>query len=206
MSLRHAAVLARLTELGLALAERVQAEAMAATGADELDRMSQAFHRVSRSVRMSVALEAKLARAERDEARVREDADPPRQPIDREFINVIVTPTWTVDENGEEVPGPPTYREYEAPDWTEDTKAPEAKISEIKTSGIKTPATGRADLARAEDTAAEAAALAARIAFVKSELACEFGPQYAEAHAAAIVGEAIRAEEDRARALRGDTS
>lgn len=196
MSARHGAVLARLTELGLALAERVQAQAMAAEGPEDLDRMSQAFHSVSRSVRMSLALEAKLARAERDEQRARDAAPAERPPIDREFVNVIVKPTW-VDEYEEPATAAPRWTEREGEDW-----APGSETSGLETTG----GPARAGRAPSRDTAAEAEAVAARIAFVKSELACEFGPAYADAHAARMVGEEMRREEDRARAARADTS
>lgn len=201
MSARHSAVLARLTELGLALAERVQAQAMAAEGPEDLDRMSQAFHRVSRSVRMSLALEAKLARAERDEQRARDAAPAQRPPIDREFVNVIVKPTW-VDEYDETATAAPRWTEREGEDWAPGSEAPGLQTPGIETAGE--PA--RAGRAPSRDTAAEAEAVAARIAFVKSELACEFGPAYAEARAAQMVGEEMRRDEDRARAARADTS
>jgi hypothetical protein len=62
MAERHARVLARLTELGLALAERTFEDAEAAeTPADRIEAV-KAFHTISRSVRQSVALEARLAR------------------------------------------------------------------------------------------------------------------------------------------------
>lgn len=183
MSLRHGAVLARLTELGLALAERVQAEAMAATGAEDLDRMSQAFHRVSRSVRMSMALEAKLARAEREEARAQARAEEgarelPEIRLVRQFLEPIPE-GWRVKRDD----GAEQLAEHEDEDWGLD----EARRS-------------------ANDTAAEAEAFAARVAHVKRHLRAEFGPAYAEAHAAERVAEEM-AEEAARRAGRGaDTS
>ena len=71
---RHGRVLARLTELGLALAERARAQALAAMDgeAPPVAELGLTFHRISRSVRQSIALEAKLvrdaARAEREAA------------------------------------------------------------------------------------------------------------------------------------------
>jgi hypothetical protein len=62
MAERHARVLARLTELGLALAERTFEDAEAAeTPAVRIEAV-KAFHTISRSVRQSVALEARLTR------------------------------------------------------------------------------------------------------------------------------------------------
>jgi hypothetical protein len=74
MMQRHGRTLARLTELGLALAERTQAQAVAALDAEDPKAAADlglTFHRISRSVRQSIALEAKLAR---DAARAEQDA------------------------------------------------------------------------------------------------------------------------------------
>ena len=75
MAERHGRILGRLSELGLALAERAQAQVLAAMDAEDpkaAAELALTFHRISRSVRQSVALEAKLvrdaARAERDAA------------------------------------------------------------------------------------------------------------------------------------------
>lgn len=62
MADRHARVLARLTELGLALAEQTFEDAQAAETPAERIEAVKAFHTISRSVRQSVALEAKLTR------------------------------------------------------------------------------------------------------------------------------------------------
>jgi hypothetical protein len=90
MAERHGRTLARLTELGLALAERAQEQALAAMDAEApkaVADLSLTFHRTSRSVRQSIALEARLvrdaARAERemaDEAERRRTA-PLRDPV-----------------------------------------------------------------------------------------------------------------------------
>jgi hypothetical protein len=68
MAERHARVLARLTELGLALAERTFEAAEAAETPAERIEAVKAFHTISRSVRQSVALEAKLARQQAQDA------------------------------------------------------------------------------------------------------------------------------------------
>ena len=62
MAERHGRTLARLGELSLALAEDVQAAALATTGPDDKARLAVAFQRVARVVRQSIALEAKLVR------------------------------------------------------------------------------------------------------------------------------------------------
>lgn len=78
---RHARVLGRLAELGLAAAEDLQGRLAAARDAAEAERLAMAFHRVSRCVRLTLALESKLARerceidkAERGAASVRTEA------------------------------------------------------------------------------------------------------------------------------------
>jgi hypothetical protein len=69
---RQARVLRRLGELGLSLAEAAHARALAAETSDELAGLTLAFHRISRSVRQTLALELKVERARRDAER--EDA------------------------------------------------------------------------------------------------------------------------------------
>jgi hypothetical protein len=77
---RHAAILADLAEMGLSLARAAHGKALAAETPAELAEMTLAFHRISRSVRQTLALEAKL---ERDRARrdleVRAEAEAERQ-------------------------------------------------------------------------------------------------------------------------------
>lgn len=187
MSPRHSAILTRLTELGLALAERIQAEAMAASGVEDLDTLSQAFHRVSRSVRMSMALEAKLARAEREEARARA-ADPERRPPPiRAIERVLVWP----EGQGPNQPKARRLREAEDEDLSSEWEEDEA-----------------AEPTRRKAAAAEAEAFAARVAFVHAELAAEFGPAYADAYAAERVAEAMHEEAVRRGAVhhRADSS
>jgi hypothetical protein len=62
MTERHGRILAELSELGLALARGVQAQALAADDPASAADLSLAFHRVSRSVRQTLALEARLER------------------------------------------------------------------------------------------------------------------------------------------------
>jgi hypothetical protein len=62
MDERHSRVLAELSELGLSLARDLHARALAAEDLSEAAGLSLAFHRISRSVRQSLALEARLVR------------------------------------------------------------------------------------------------------------------------------------------------
>jgi len=59
---RHGRNLARLGEMGMALAEKLYESAMAAETPEETERLAQVFHTISRSTRQSFALEARLAR------------------------------------------------------------------------------------------------------------------------------------------------
>lgn len=180
---RHAAVLARLTALGLALAERVQAQAMAVEDVEEIDTLSGAFHRISRSVRMSMALEAKLARALRDEARAAARADDEagpaaRPPLDREFVNVICYPVYDPEDAEDLIPVGWTEREEEA--WAVNSRHP-------LMAGQAAPAK-RLAIAPEEDV------FAARVARLRGELAELHGQVYADAHAETQVCAAILRE------------
>lgn len=62
MAERHGALLAQLAERGMALACALQERALAAETPAEMRDLALAFHRISRTVRQSLALEAKLAR------------------------------------------------------------------------------------------------------------------------------------------------
>ena len=70
---RQDRILAQLSELGLALAQKLQAQALAADDVSETCELSLAFQRTSRAVRQTLALEAKLDR-DRQSAE-REDRD-----------------------------------------------------------------------------------------------------------------------------------
>ncbi|MDB5424473.1 MAG: hypothetical protein JWQ29_1889 [Phenylobacterium sp.] len=65
MAERHGRILTRLAELGLSLAEELHAGALAAETPKAAGDLVLAFHRVSRSVRQTLALEAKLERDRR---------------------------------------------------------------------------------------------------------------------------------------------
>lgn len=62
MAERHGRILARLSELGLSLAEATHERALAAETPKEAAELGLAFHRISRSVRQTLALEARLER------------------------------------------------------------------------------------------------------------------------------------------------
>lgn len=62
MAERHGRVLAELTELGLSLARKLHEKAEAAETLEDARAVAEAYHRVARSVRLTVNLEAKLAR------------------------------------------------------------------------------------------------------------------------------------------------
>jgi len=69
-------ILDELARLGLQLARDLAQQAGAAKDADQTARLAMAFHHVSRSVRQSLALQARLARETRRGAReAREDAE-----------------------------------------------------------------------------------------------------------------------------------
>ena len=59
---RHAAVLEDLAALGLEIARDLKTRALQAKTAAEAEGLALAFHRVSRAVRLTLALEARLAR------------------------------------------------------------------------------------------------------------------------------------------------
>ena len=65
MTERHRRVLSELAEMGLAQARKLHDAAMAAEAPETAAELSAAFHRISRSVRQSLALEARLEREQR---------------------------------------------------------------------------------------------------------------------------------------------
>jgi len=62
---RHRRFLARVAELSLSLAERLHERAMEAESVEEAQGLALAFQRVTRSLRQTLALEARLEREER---------------------------------------------------------------------------------------------------------------------------------------------
>ena len=69
MAERQTRCLARLAELGMALAEQLAAQAQAAKTEAEAQGFALAFHRVSRAVRLTLALEVRLDRERREALR-----------------------------------------------------------------------------------------------------------------------------------------
>lgn len=69
MAERHARILAELSELGLGLARAAARDAESAESPEDRARAALVFHRISSSVRQSLALEAKLARDAQREGR-----------------------------------------------------------------------------------------------------------------------------------------
>lgn len=62
MTERHRHALTELAELGMSLARKIHAQAETVEDVERAAELSLAFHRVSRSIRQTVALEAKLER------------------------------------------------------------------------------------------------------------------------------------------------
>ncbi len=69
MAERHGAILARLADLGMSLAEDLHARARAAKDDAVAGELSLAFHRISRSLRQTLALDAQLERERKLAAR-----------------------------------------------------------------------------------------------------------------------------------------
>jgi hypothetical protein len=65
MAERHGKALTELAELGMTLARDLHARALAAKDATSAGDLALAFHRISRSVRQTMALEARLDREHR---------------------------------------------------------------------------------------------------------------------------------------------
>src|SRR3954470_22798673 len=75
---RHSLMLRRLAALSLELAEDLQARALAAETAAEARGLTDAFHKVGRGLRQTLALELKVIRFRKDLER-EVNADPIRQ-------------------------------------------------------------------------------------------------------------------------------
>jgi hypothetical protein len=107
MQARHAAALGQLAELGLALAADLQRRALAAEDDAGAAQLADSFHKVGRSVRQSLALEARLLRehdrAQR-EAFVEDERTRPLRIAKRqiEVRKAVERLIWTEVENDEE--------------------------------------------------------------------------------------------------------
>jgi hypothetical protein len=90
MAERHGRVLARLSELDLAQAEQLHVQALAAEDPKTSAELGLTFHRLARSVRQSIALEARLvrdaARAEREAAL---EAERLRKAAPRDSVRIL---------------------------------------------------------------------------------------------------------------------
>lgn len=77
---RRGRMLDELSELGMSLARRIHQHAMKAETPQEAERLATTFHHLSRSVRQTLALEARLERdAQRDGREAERRADEVRQ-------------------------------------------------------------------------------------------------------------------------------
>lgn len=107
MAERHAQRLAELAELGMALARDLQARALAASDDETAQALGRAFHTVARTVRQTMALEAKLAReAQRRAGEAAEAAEVARRDVPArsekrraEIREALVRHIWTEAEN-----------------------------------------------------------------------------------------------------------
>lgn len=109
------AIFRRLAQMDLAWAEKVHAQAMAATETDEINSLGRTYQRAARSLRQTLALKARLkadrarqareARAERAEAQRAEARARTKREFDR-AIGVPDRPDW-----------------YDARDWQEAREA-----------------------------------------------------------------------------------
>jgi len=106
MAERHGRMLARLGEMALDLAEETYEAAKAAEDPAERERLKASFHRLSRSVRQTLALEARLERmrkrlvidVERHEAEARQAAVKQRRSqVDASITRLI----WTEAERAD---------------------------------------------------------------------------------------------------------
>jgi hypothetical protein len=107
MTERHARGLAELTELGLSLARDLHACALAEPDPSTKAETALAFHRVSRSVRQSMALEARLKRdLMRDDREARAEAVQAAETLVRtrkaQVRAAVERLIWTEAENDEE--------------------------------------------------------------------------------------------------------
>ena len=93
-------ILGELTELGLTLARDLPARALAAETAEEAQALALAFQRISRSVRQSLALEARMEREAKAEAkaavdRTRLDRDVRIRDVKRRVVEAMDRLIWT---------------------------------------------------------------------------------------------------------------
>jgi hypothetical protein len=112
---REEEMLARLAELDLAAAEKAHAKLMAAEDASEITELGRTYQRMSRSLRQTLALKAKLAR-ERESAAANR---PPRReaPLEHEGLRFVSLQHRA--RIGEAFAAARPYVERERPDYNE---------------------------------------------------------------------------------------
>ncbi|THD77038.1 MAG: hypothetical protein E7812_13850 [Phenylobacterium sp.] len=104
MTARHKALLGEFAELAMGLARDLHAAALAAPTPEEKAKLAQEFHRVGRGLRQSLALEARLDRAEArelvEEARRRREAEGEAFTLRRAKVRAAVKRlVWTETES-----------------------------------------------------------------------------------------------------------
>ena len=107
MDARHGRMLAELADAGMGAARRLGDALQNADNTQDLVLLSDAFHKVSRSVRQTIALEFKLAHAPREAAAPKPEPKPPASPP---------------PERGDR-PERLDWHEYERADWDEPLEA-----------------------------------------------------------------------------------
>ena len=94
-------MLARLAQLDLAAAERVQGRLMAAEGADEVSDLGRTYQRMARSLRQTLALKARLTREREQGAKDAPPAKPGGVAVARrirELRQGVLRVIWTESE------------------------------------------------------------------------------------------------------------
>lgn len=103
MDARHSRMLAEIAEAGMAMVGRLSEALHAAKDTQDLVTIANAFHKVTRAVRQTIALEFKLRHAPREPAALRPEPKPAASPPPER----------------EERPERADWNEYERPDWDE---------------------------------------------------------------------------------------
>lgn len=103
MDARHSRMLAEIAEAGMAMVDRLSDALHAAKDTQDLVTIANAFHKVTRAVRQTIALEFKLRHAPREPAAPRPEPKPAASPPPER----------------EERPERADWQEYERPDWDE---------------------------------------------------------------------------------------
>jgi hypothetical protein len=91
---QHTAILAELAELGLSSARDLHARQLAAETPEQASRLAFALHRISRSIRQTLALQAKLERDARrtdlEDLVIAQDAAKARKALRRDQVKATV--------------------------------------------------------------------------------------------------------------------